>query len=881
MSQAAHKQLFCMVSAGSLLAADYVATRNWKSALHAAVIAFSLLVFYTAALAQETPSTNTLTDGVWMVQLGSFGDEQNAQRLAERVETFGLATQVSAYVTNSRTIFRVRVGPVLNRESAAAIAEFLTTNGFAQTWVLTEPERAAELESETFELHAAQSLLTTEANVEPDIAPSASSAPESSVPPESQVFLEEKVLRIYRTNVPPVLDGVLDDVAWSQAAMIDDMHQYDPVDHGEPSERTAIYVTYDDDNLYVAAFMWDSEPDQIRAREMVQDRDLDFDDAIAVYLDSFNNKRTGYHFQVNPNGSRDDAVFETPTEMNTDWNGVWHAEARINEEGWAAEFSIPFKTLNFDPNNSEWGFNIERNIARRQEEIAWVSYNRELNPGTSGLITGLTGLQQGRGLDIVPSIVTNQSKNFETGVTDTEAEPSLDVFYNFTPSLTGVLTLNTDFSATEVDDRQINLTRFSLFYPEKRDFFLQDVDIFSFGGLERNGIPFFSRRIGLSDSGQPVDLEVGAKLTGRVGRWNVGVMDIKQDESQGVDSSNLFVGRVAANVLEESSVGMIITEGDPQSNLDNSLIGADFRYRNTDLPGGKTLEGELWYQQSDTEGVDTDQDAWGMRISSPNSEGFNGELAYDIFQANFNPALGFVNRVDIERYDSWLGYSYRPDNHRWIRSLDTGLSFENVNKLSSGLESRGLFFEIFDLEMNSGDGFGVAFQRDREVLLEDFEISDGVVIPAGDYEYDGISFELSTANERALAGDLEVDAGDFFGGKIISIETEFAWRPNRSLFLGLGYEYNDVELPGGDFVTRLIQIDANYAFNARWSWVNLIQYDNETGSVGVNSRLRWNPREGQDLYIVLNHGFDAVGFFSGLDSTVSQFSVKYTHMFRF
>ena len=183
--------------------------------------------------------------------------------------------------------------------------------------------------------------------------------------------------------------------------------------------------------------------------------------------------------------------------------------------------------------------------------------------------------------------------------------------------------------------------------------------------------------------------------------------------------------------------------------------------------------------------------------------------------------------------------------------------------------------------MNSGDGFGAAFQRDREVLLEDFEISDGVVIPAGDYEYDGISFELSAANERALAGDLEVDAGDFFGGEIISIETGFAWRPNRSLFLGLGYEYNDVELPGGDFVTRLIQIDANYAFNARWSWVNLIQYDNESGSVGVNSRLRWNPREGQDLYIVLNHGFDAVGFFSGLDSTVSQFSVKYTHMFRF
>ncbi|MED5534195.1 MAG: SPOR domain-containing protein [Pseudomonadota bacterium] len=881
MSQAAHKQSFCVVSAGFLFTADWGSIRNWKFVLPAAIVAFSLLIFCATALSQEPPSTNTPTGGIWMVQLGSFDDEQNALWLAERLETFGFTAQISAYATNGRTIFRVRVGPALNRENAVAIAEFLTTNGFAQTWVLSEPERVAELESGAFEFNAAQSLPTTEADVEADITPSTSSAPEPSAPPESQVFLEEKVLRIYRTNAPPVLDGVLDDVAWSQAAMIDDMHQYDPMDHGEPSERTVIYLTYDDDNLYVAAFMWDSEPDQIRAREMIQDQDLRFDDAIAIYLDSFNNKRTAYHFQVNPNGSRDDAVFETPTEMNTDWNGVWHAEARINEEGWVAEFSIPFKTLNFDPNNSEWGFNIERNIARKLEEIAWVSYNREVNPGTSGLITGLTGLQQGMGLDIVPSIVTNQSKNFETGISDTGAEPSLDVFYNFTPSLTGVLTLNTDFSATEVDDRQINLTRFSLFYPEKRDFFLQDVDIFSFGGLERNGIPFFSRRIGLSDSGQPVDLEVGAKLTGRVGRWNVGVMDIRQGEFQDVDSSNLFVGRIAANVLEESSIGMIITEGDPQSNLDNSLIGMDFRYRNTDLPGGKTLEGEFWYQQSDTEGVETDQDAWGMRISSPNSEGFHGELAYDTFQANFNPALGFVNRVDIERFDSWLGYSYRPDNHRWIRSLDTGLSLENVNKLSSGLESRGLFFELFDLEMNSGDGFGVSFEKDREVLLEDFEIADGVVIPTGDYEYDGVSFELSASNDRVLGADLEVDAGDFFDGEIMSAAAGLAWRPNRSFFLGLGYEYNDVELPGGDFVTRLIQIDANYAFNARWSWVNLIQYDNESGSVGVNSRLRWNPREGQDLYVVLNHGFDAVGFFSGLHSSVSQFSVKYTHMFRF
>ena len=689
-----------------------------------------------------------------------------------------------------------------------------------------------------------------------------------------------KMLRIARTETAPVIDGVLDEPVWAQAPVIDDLHQYDPVDHGEPSERTEVYVLYDDDNLYVAARMFDSDPSQIRARQMVQGQAMWFDDSFSILLDPFNNKRTGYSFQVNPVGNRRDGIFETPTEQNQDWEGIWHAEAQINHESWVAEFSIPFKTLNFDPSNADWGFTVERSIARKQEDIAWVSFNRDVNPGATGVISGLTGLQQGVGLDIVPSVVAGQSEDFETGTTDSEADPSLDVFYNLTPSLTGVLTLNTDFSATEVDDRQINLTRFSLFFPEKRDFFLQDVDIFSFGGLERNGIPFHSRRIGLGDNGQPVDLEVGAKVTGRVGRWNVGVLGIQQEGFNAVEDSDLFVGRVSANVLEESSVGMILTDGDPQSNLDNSLVGADFRYRNTRLPGDRTLEGELWFQQSDAEGLDDDDSAWGLRIASPNSEGLRGEFAYDTFSENFNPALGFVNRSGIERTELQFGYTHRPDSHRWIRSIRTGLNLQNFDRISGGLESRGIFLELLEVETRSGDDFSLALARDREVLLEEFEIADGVVIPPGDYEFDSIGIEVGGAEERALAPELELDLGDFYNGEILSVAAGVNWRPNEHLFLGLGYEYNDVELPGGDFTTRLIQVEANYAFDVRWSWVNLIQYDNESDSVGINSRLQWNPRAGRDLYIVLNHGFDARGAFSGLRSTESQLSVKYTQTFR-
>lgn len=689
----------------------------------------------------------------------------------------------------------------------------------------------------------------------------------------------EKSLAIRRAETPPQLDGVLDDPVWADAAWFDDLHQFDPVDHGVPSESTVVYVTHDDENLYVAARMLDSEPAEIRARQLVQGQTLQFDDTFGIYLDPYNNKRTGYHFQVNPNSIRTDAIFETSTELNWDWEGIWYAQAQIDEQGWTAEMAIPFKTLNFDPSNGDWGFTVERSIARKQEGIAWVSYNRELNPAAAGLITGLGGVEQGLGLDVVPSVVSTQSEDFETGATTSDTEPSLDVFYKFTPSLTGVLTLNTDFSATEVDDRRINLSRFSLFFPEKRDFFLQDVDIFSFGGLERNGIPFFSRRIGLGDNGEPVGIDVGAKLTGRVGRWNVGVLDIQEEAHAGADAQNLFVGRIAANVLRESSVGMILTDGDPNNDLDNSVAGADFRYRNSELPSGRVVEGELWYQQSDTEGRDGDDAAYGFRVAAPNSEGWQGEFLYNQVQKNFNPALGFVNRSDVERTELGAGYTHRPA-HRWIRSIGSGFNLENFDRLTGELESRSLFAD-FEIETNSGDSFGVQYNRDREVLFEPDEIWDGVIIPAGDYEFAQAGFEVEGASERAIAPSLEVSVGDFYGGDITSVEAQVDWRPNRRLLMSLGYEYNDVELPWGNFTARLIQIDASIAFNVRWSWVSLIQYDNDSQSVGINSRLRWNPRAGQDFYLVINRGFDAQGAFRGLRSIESQVSVKYTHTFRF
>ncbi len=703
-----------------------------------------------------------------------------------------------------------------------------------------------------------------------------------------------KVTEIVRASTPPRLDGVLDDSVWAAATVITDLHQYEPLDHGEPSESSIFYVLYDDDYLYIGARLLDSEPSLIAARQMVQGQSVGVDDRIQVVLDPFNSMRTGYRFQLNPNGVRRDGVFERGTNVNEDWDGIWHAEAVVDEEGWTAEIAIPFKTLNFDPNNPNWGFTVARTIPRKQERMAWTSYDRNISPSSAGVLSGFSGIRQGKGLDVIPSVSLASNRNFATADQATWTDPSMDVFYNFTPSLTGVLTFNTDFSATEVDDRQVNLTRFPTFFPEKRDFFLQDVDIFSFGsasggnGRRSNGIPFFSRRIGLGDAGQAVDISSGAKMTGRIGRFNVGVLGVDQDGYDGrngyVDESDLFVGRLSANVLEESSVGMIVTSGNPRSNIDNSLAGADFRYRNRRLLPGRTTDGAVWFQRTDSANVDTDldQSSWGMQLGVSSSEGLTGRVEYEVMQPNFNPALGFVNRRDYERGRLWTSYRYRPQAHPWIRSIQSFASLEHYDTYSTGnFENASIWFRPIRIENHRGDNYSLSVMASREALTEPFTVADTTVIHAGEYEENGYEFEMQWAQERVLAPSIAFGKNGYYGGEQVSVSGRIDWRPSSRWYARVGYEYNDIELPQNHFRTRLIQVRTNLAFNVKWSWVNLVQYDNLSESVGVNSRLRWNPRAGEDLYVVLNHQFDALAAFSGMHSRLSEFSVKYSRTFRF
>lgn len=706
--------------------------------------------------------------------------------------------------------------------------------------------------------------------------------------------LTQKSVSATRVSTAPEIDGRLDDSAWQDAPVVDDLHEVNPNEFGAPSEESRFFIVHNDDYLFVGARFLDSEPDKVVARVMRQGDFSEGEDGLRIIIDPFNQGRSGYLFDLNPNGIRGDALFNNVTEENWDWQGIWHGAAELTDEGWTAEVAIPFKTLSFDPDNETWGINFSRTIGRRNEDIGWVSYNRTQNPANSGKLVGMTGLRQGLGLDIVPGFRATKSRDFITPDSSTNFEPSLDVFYKPTPSMTAALTINTDFSGTSADERQINLSRFSVFFPEQRNFFLQDTDIFEFGRIggednrgsgagratRESGRPFFSRRIGLSEDGEAIDLKGGLKLTGRIGRWDYGLLDIQQEAFEDVDSKNLFVARVSAGVLEESTIGAIVTHGDPSTNDDNSLIGIDFRYLNTRLSNNRTLEGAAWYQRSDTTGLSGDDEAFGFSVRAPNTEGWLGELEYKEIQQNFNPALGFVNQNNV-RTTLWeVSHIWRPQSGR-VRSIKSGIRGSRTEIIDGRLDAQRIDWDLARFENNSGDNILFWLQSLQENLTEPFEIIDGIFIQPGDYSWSRHCVRGATGEHRVLKVDAFLCGGGFFDGERISSGPGLTWRPSAHFKLRAEYRAFFIDLSGGSFITRQTTVRADVAFTSTWYWENLLQYDNVSDSIGINSILRWIPLAGREMVLVLNREFVDLEENRDFTSTFSDLTFKINYTFRF
>jgi hypothetical protein len=702
-----------------------------------------------------------------------------------------------------------------------------------------------------------------------------------------------------RVDTAPVIDGIIDEAVWQQAEMITDFHQTSPGDGDPTSEPTELYVVYTDQALYIAARMYDSEPELISAPTIRHGQGLPFDDRLVVILDPFNQGRAGYRFETNLNGVRHDALYENTTSFRLDWNTIWETATSVEDNAWVAEIEIPFKSLPFDPNVETWGFNFGRGIRRKGEEMAWVSQNRSYNPSIMGEMTGMRDMDQGLGLDIVPSFAAVRQRQYSPAASDESLEPSLDAFYRLTPSLNAALTINTDFSATEVDNRQVNLTRFSLFFPEKRDFFLNDSDLFQFGNIsgfaggnnaasgasQQNARPYFSRKLGLSGNGQPVDIEVGARISGRQGRFNIGTLAIRQDAYGNVAASDLLITRLSANVLEDSQIGVIFTDGDPTSNLDNSVMGADFQYVNNEFMGDRILQGDLFYQQSDTPGLVGDDASWGFGIRLPEGEGLRTRVGYKVVEENFNPAMGFVNRSNISDLTADIGYTYFFDNSDYLQSAFAGIDMQRIDVLDGDLQSEVIAWRLLELRSNSRDTFSLAYYNNKENVLAPFTIyrdpDREVIIQPGNYDFNEQEISFGTGGQREFSGSISYRQGDFYNGDRTNISTEFSWNQSRYFRMSLSHDWNDIELPQGNFITRLSSLNTQVAFSPTLYWINLVQYDNLSEEIGINTRLQWVPKAGQEGFIVLNYNVQDRDRNNRFEAAYSDLSVKFRYTFRF
>ena len=673
------------------------------------------------------------------------------------------------------------------------------------------------------------------------------------------------VPRVPAGSEPPRIDGDLTDEAWAHAVVLSEFAQVEPVEGGTPSERTEVRLLVDRGAIYLALHCFDDEPEEVRGTQRLRDARLNPDDRVEFEFDTFHDRRNGYWFQIGAGGSKGDALLaKNGASFNKDWDGIWEGKARITDQGWQAEVAIPFQTMNFGPDTDTWGFNIRRWIRRRNEEVRWAAPLQRIgffSIANAGVLTGMTDLDQGLGLDVVPFAVLDSFEDRKARRRFVTGDLGLDAYYRLTPNFKLSLSVNTDFAETEVDDRQVNLTRFPLFFPEKRDFFLEDSGNFFFGyssgrggGSRSEVIPFFSRRIGIDGSGDEVPLLGAVKITGQTERFTLGLLDVGTDRLHELDERNLFVGRVGMNIFEQSDVGVIWTHGNPEGRTRNDTYGVDFNYRSDHFLGDRNLQFGTWVLRSDTEDVSGDELAASARIAYPNDE-VDLSASWTTIDEDFDPALGFVPRRGIKRYrTSW---NWRPRlNSGGIRQLRFSLGPSLTTDTGNDLETASVFFQPFGVEMESGDEFGLFLTRTSEILDSDFEIQDGVSIPEDRYDFTRYSIDVETSTHRVVSGELRHNFGTFFGGRRTDWSVELTARPGPWGTFDVEYERNDIDLPGGDFIVRVTRFRSNLMFTPELALSSFVQYDNVSDSVGLNSRLWWILEPGSELFLVLNQGWD-------------------------
>lgn len=718
-------------------------------------------------------------------------------------------------------------------------------------------------------------------------------------------------VRLGWTDTPPVLDGRMDEAAWLAGEAITDMRQVLPSPGGEPSQRTEIRLVTDGRTLYIGFRCHDTNPEEIVRNRKKRDNFPFYDDRVGISIDPFLSRRNGYFFATNPNGMRHDVLLERE-EFEVSWDTIWFVETSVDDAGWTAEFAIPFSSISFDPNVDRWGINFERGIRRNDEDIRWSNHEPRFlidAMGVAGTLTDVPRLDQGLGFELTPGLTIRRIDDRNTD-DRFEYDPTFDGFYKILPSVTASVTANTDFGQVEVDDVQINDDRFALFFPEKRDFFLEDGLIFDFGDIAQNGRPFFSRRIGFNTGG-PVRILGGGKVTGRTGPVKFGVLDTWTEEKNGIEARNLFVGRVAGNVLGESTLGMIVTHGNPDGSgavnasegraydpttgtgggRASTTIGADFLYRNTDFLGwGRNARASFWWAKVLESGLDGDRNnGYGIKLEYPNDR-HNWVIGFEELQEDYAPRLGFVNRNDVRHYFFQGRYRTRPRGGPF-RTVDNEAFGSIYFDSGNDLESLNLRFIPLEFTTPIGDGFDVRFRVRHEDVRRPFPTFD---IPDGRYTFYEGGARVFTSRNRPVRAELEAWWGGFFDGTRTLVNFDVEIRPSHYFVFQLEYEFRDVNLPQGgstrldggglprdrnDRDTQLVRLRFDLLFTPDVVWSNFVQYDNRSDQAGLNSRFRYIWRDGREFFVVFNQGIDTST--NDLDRTRTETLVKGVWTFTF
>lgn len=684
----------------------------------------------------------------------------------------------------------------------------------------------------------------------------------------------------------PVIDGDLSDPVWRRAQPIDEFYQVVPVEGGAPSQPTRAYILFDDRNLYIGIYNYDDRPDQIRRSQMRRDPALEDDDAVRILLDTFGSFRDSYFFGVNPNGARADALVENNSSFRDEWNTIWRAKASIVDDGWVAEIVIPFQSIAFDASLEEWNFQIVRTIRRNNEEIRWSNINRGrgrtdiTNPGR---LTGVRDVDSGAGLEVQAYVGGSASYDWITDETDYEIKPSGNVFYKITPSLTGSLTVNTDFSDTALDARQVNTGRFSLFFPETRDFFLQDAQVFEFGGRifshgQTNGLPFFSRNIGIVN-GTPVDLVAGAKLSGKLGPANVGVISARTGSSDaaGVDGQFLSAARISTPVLSESKVGVIFTHGDPTGDESSAVAGADFQFKRSNVLGDGTFYFDTGYVRSFSDG---ESDHMIVHETAYRSQTWNSTFRFRDIGDDYAPKLGFVNRTGIRQFNVNSFRVHRPDSG-FLRYAEIG-GFANLITDRNGERLDQFIGSFARAENNVGDRLELDYEHGYVNIIDGFSVAGEVPVAPGEYRWNQYEIEVGATSARKIGGEVGVRWGGVYDGDLFEIRSELSLRPNRFIELAAEYSYSEFDLPSGQIGIHIAAIDSVIAFTPDMTIKTEVQYDNISEAFTFFSRFSWEPIPEREIFLSFGHTalIDRRDFPRDFASQGTSLALRLGHTFR-